>query len=396
MPKKFSIIVIIFLLAAVGIVAYFFRAALMKKFYAPTDTRFEQVKTSAELENGTDEKERVEEKDIEIVADNLQIPWEIVFLPDGDLLVSERPGNIKKIRQSKEWQAGKEVQTYVIEDVERIGEGGLLGMALHPDFAENHFIYLYLTARTSKGPRNRVVRYRFEDDRFFEKTIIIDGIPASANHNGGRIAFSPDKDLYITTGDAGQSGSAQDVNSLAGKILRINDDGSIPSDNPFGNEVYSFGHRNPQGLAWDDKGQLWATEHGRSGILSGFDELNLIGKGKNYGWPIIEGDEERAGMESPVLQSGADETWAPAGAAFWNGSIFFGGLRGESLYQAKIINGNRVSLKVHFRQEFGRIRAVVAGPDNYLYFSTSNTDGRGKPRAGDDKIIRVNPKNFID
>ncbi len=326
------------------------------------------------------------EKDIEVIAENLQIPWEIAFLPNGDVLVTERPGTLKRI--------GKEGHVYNIESVEHVGEGGLLGLTLHPLFAKNNWIYLYLTTKVGDGLQNRVERYRLESDHLTEKTIIIENIPGAANHDGGRIAFGPDGYLYVTTGDAGKSNFAQDTTSLAGKILRLKDDGSIPSDNPFGNAVYSYGHRNSQGLAWDNKGQLWATEHGRSGVLSGLDELNLIEKGKNYGWPVIQGDEIKTGMKSPVIQSGSDETWAPAGAVFWNGSIFFSGLRGESLYEAKIIDGNKVSLTVHFRQEFGRIRAVALGPDGYFYIITSNTDGRGVSKANDDKIIRINPKLF--
>ena len=326
-----------------------------------------------------------ENNSFEIVSDNLQIPWEIVFLPEGDLLVTERPGTLKRI--------GMEGLVYAIDGVEHVGEGGLLGMALHPRFSENHWLYLYLTTRSGDSLTNRVERYRFAEDHLSEKKVIIENIPGAANHDGGRIAFGSDGYLYITTGDAGNSNLAQNINSLAGKILRLNDSGLIPSDNPFGNAVWSYGHRNPQGLAWDDKGRLWTTEHGRSGILSGYDELNIIEAGKNYGWPRIQGPETKLGMVSPVIQSGADETWAPAGAAFRDGSIFFSGLRGESLYEAKITDG-KVELKAHFRRKFGRIRAVVLGPDDYLYITTSNTDGRGKPHSNDDKIIRINQQIF--
>lgn len=387
MNKKSPIATVIFIsVVAVFAVGYFFRSEIVRQFYTPTENRIGQGIGTGIKDGGKAEQGENENKDIEVIIDNLRIPWEVVFLPDGEMLVSERSGTIQRI--------GKENQTYKIENVEHIGEGGLLGMALHPKFEENRFIYFYLTTKTSNGLRNRVERYRFEENRFSEKIIIIDNILAGANHNGGRIAFGYDGNLYITTGDSGQSSLAQDTNALAGKILRLKDDGSIPSDNPFGNAVYSFGHRNPQGIAWDDEGRLWATEHGRSGVLSGFDELNLIEKGKNYGWPIIQGDETKENMESPVAHSGSSATWAPAGAAFWRGSIFFGGLRGESLYEAKIKDDGKVSLKAHFRQEFGRIRAVVLGPDNYLYITTSNTDGRGTPRANDDKIIRINPGVF--
>ncbi len=358
--RKFKFVVILGIVVIAGIFLYVFREHIFRQFYKPTSTSL-----------------------IKIIAENLQIPWEIAFLPDGDLLVTERLGTIKRI--------GKEARVYTIEGVLHIGEGGLLGMALHPGFSENQWMYLYFTTRSGDNLINRVERYRFERDRLSEKTIIIDNIPGAVNHDGGRIAFGSDGYLYITTGDAGKSNLAQDIKSLAGKILRLKDDGSIPADNPFGNAVYSYGHRNSQGLTWDNKGNLWATEHGQSG----FDELNLIEKGKNYGWPVIQGDETKTGMENPIIQSGQVETWAPADAVYFRGRIFFTGLQGESLYEAKIIDDNKVSLKVHFQQEFGRIRAVVLGPDGYFYISTSNTDGRGDPRSGDDKIIRLNPEIFF-
>lgn len=380
--KKIVLIIVVGVVVGVMVI-YSLKSKIFSSFYTPTGTKFEQGIT----------KERIDGKDVEVVAENLAIPWEVVFLPDGDLLVTERSGTLKRI--------GKEGHVYMIDGVQHIGEGGLLGMALHPRFSENRWVYLYLTTTVGNGLKNKVERYRLEDDRLSEKKIIIDNIPGAAYHDGGRIAFSPDGYLYITTGDTGNAELAQNINSLAGKILRLKDDGSIPVDNPFistdstqSAAVYSYGHRNPQGLAWDDKGQLWATEHGRSGILSGLDELNLIEKGKNYGWPIIQGDDKKAGMESPIVQSGRDETWAPAGIAFFNDSFFFGGLRGEALYEAKITGEKQVSIKSHFRNEFGRIRAVVLGPDGFLYIATSNTDGRGEPKENDDKIIRVNPSVF--
>ncbi|MEK7614115.1 MAG: PQQ-dependent sugar dehydrogenase [Patescibacteria group bacterium] len=399
--KLISLLGIVILLIIIA--AFFSRDQIFKSFYKPTQTSLQEgIKTN-------------KESAVEIVAENLQIPWEIAFLPDGDpegaasqpygagLLVTERPGTLKRI--------GEDGRVYAIEGVRHTGEGGLLGMAIHPRFRDNRFVYLYLTTAVGNDLKNRVERYRLEDNRLSEKKIIIDSIPGAAYHDGGRIAFGPDDYLYITAGDAGNAELAQNIDSLAGKILRLKDDGSIPADNPFTSTgsaqaaaVYSYGHRNSQGLAWDDKGRLWATEHGRSGILSGLDELNLIEKGKNYGWPIIEGGEKKEGMETPFAQSGPDETWAPAGIAFLparrslgeggDGSFFFGGLRGEALYEAKIISEKQVSLKVHFRNEFGRIRAVVLGPDGFLYITTSNTDGRGEPKENDDKIIRINPLIF--
>jgi len=191
---------------------------------------------------------------------------------------------------------------------------------------------------------------------------------------------------YVTAGDSANAELAQDRGSLAGKILRLRDDGTVPDGNPFGNEVYSYGHRNPQGITWDEEGRLWATEHGSTGR----DELNLVEKGHNYGWPTITGDETHPGMESPVYHSGPNETWAPAGAAYHDGSVFFAGLRGERLYEGRI-DGQRVTeLVAHFSGDLGRLRAVSVGPDGeYLYLTTSNTDGRGNERPEDDLLVRV-------
>lgn len=322
----------------------------------------------------------------ETVAENLEIPWELVFLPNGDLLVTERPGRLLRI--------GANRQVIEISGVEHRGEGGLLGLALHPDFEQNSYIYLYLTTAEGGGLTNRVERYRLSGNRLSERTVIIENIPGASYHDGGRIAFGPDGKLYVGTGDAGDESSAQDTASLAGKILRVNDDGSVPHDNPFGNAVYSYGHRNVQGLAWDERGQLWATEHGRSGVASGFDELNKIVKGGNYGWPEIQGDEIQGGMLAPELNSGASDTWAPSGLAFSGGRLVFAGLRGASLYVADVVDGRARNLRAYFRGEYGRLRSVIEGPDGSLYFLTNNTDGRGSPRPGDDRIISV-PLEYI-
>ncbi len=322
-------------------------------------------------------------KNVEIVAQNLTTPWEIAFLPNKDILVTERGGKLLKVGSQN--KLVKE-----IEGVKQTSEGGLLGMALHPNFSSNGLIYLYSTSQESGKLINRVERYKLSGDTLSDRTIIITGIKGSSNHDGGRIKFGPDKLLYITTGDAEDSSSAQDKNSLNGKILRVNDDGSIPADNPFGNAVYSYGHRNPQGIAWDKNGTLWETEHGPSGAQTGYDEVNIITKGSNYGWPMIKGDQTKAGLVSPIIQSGSNDTWAPSGMAYLNGSLFFSGLRGQALYEAKIDRDNKLKLITHFKTEFGRIRAVTIGPDGFIYISTSNRDGRGNPKSGDDKIIKIN------
>jgi len=324
--------------------------------------------------------------DIEIVAQNLEIPWEIAFLPSGEILVTERPGRLLKIGQDK--------TVIEVSGVRHIGEGGLLGLALHPDFANNQLIYLYLTSSDGGKIVNRVERYRLEGNTLTNREIILEGIRGASNHDGGRIKFGPDGYLYITTGDAQEPNSAQDTNSLNGKILRITSEGGIPSDNPYGTAVYSYGHRNVQGIAWDSGGRLWATEHGRSGVQSGLDELNLIESGKNYGWPEIQGDETQSGMVRPIIHSGASETWAPSGAEFIGGSIFFAGLRGETLYQAKLSEGSVSTLVKHFQNQYGRLRTVKLGTDGFIYILTNNRDGRGQVQTGDDKIIRINPEIF--
>lgn len=324
---------------------------------------------------------------IETIAENLDTPWGIVFLPNKSMLFTERQGRVHLIEN------GNVTLVATIDKAREISEGGLLGIALHPNFSSNNFVYLYYTFEERGGNTfNRVVRMTYSNKTLIDETIIVDKIPGARNHNGGRIKFGPDGFLYITTGDAEKPSQSQDINSLAGKILRATEDGLPAVGNPFNNLVYSYGHRNSQGLAWDNNGNLWATEHGRSGALSGLDELNLITAGKNYGWDIIQGDEKKEGMETPRLNSG-DDTWAPAGAAFVGNSLFFAGLRGKALYES-ITNGNQVTLKEHLKGEFGRIRDVVLGPDNMLYITTSNQDGRGNPIADDDRIIKVNPKKL--
>lgn len=288
--------------------------------------------------------------------------------------------------------AGGRLQTepfFIVRDVASRGESGLLGIAVHPDFPQNQFVYIYYTYQSGGNLANKVVRLKKQGDTLAEDKVIIDGIPGATIHDGGRIKFGPDGFLYIGTGDAAVPNQAQDMNSLAGKILRLSDDGTIPPDNPFPNSpVYSLGHRNPQGVAWDDRGRLWETEHGSSAT----DELNLIEPGRNYGWPVIRGDETRAGMAGPVIHSGA-VTWAPSGIAFAERALFFAGLRGQSLFQFTPDKA-QAGLPRHLQNRFGRLRDVVLGPDGFLYLLTNNRDGRGVPSPDDDQIIRIDPKRL--
>ncbi len=383
--NKLLITLIIVTILASGI--YLLRDNIRRLVFSPRNSNIQTGIESKDLQSPQKSASTKVIENVKTIATDLDIPWEIAFLPNGDMLVTERPGTLLRIGEDREVISE-------IEGVEHAGEGGLLGVLLHPEYEDNNYIYLYLTSRDEEGLINRVERYKLEENQLTDKQIIIDQIPGASYHDGGRMEFGPNGYLWITTGDAGETQLAQETNSLAGKILRLNPDGSIPEDNPFNNPVYSYGHRNPQGLAWDDENRLWATEHGPSGAQSGFDELNLIKKGQNYGWPEIRGAEEREGMISPVIQSGANDTWAPAGAAYYKGSIFFAGLRGSSLYEAKIEGEEVTELIAHFKNEFGRLRALRVSQDENIYVTTSNTDGRGDVQEGDDKIIRIIPEIF--
>jgi aldose sugar dehydrogenase len=373
--KKKSIILLIVFLIAVSLVVYFARDAFVPSFFQPQEPKG--------VERGIENDDLLEE-DVEVVMGNLEIPWEIVFLPNEDVLVTQRTGQLLYISN---WEVK---ERFEIEGVNHIGEGGLLGMTLHPEYEINNYLYLYFTSDGNSGIENKVVRYRFEDRQLLEEEIIIDQIPGGRIHNGGRIAFGPDGYLYISTGDAGDENLSQDIESLAGKILRITDEGEIPAENPFNSAVYSYGHRNPQGIVWDSQERLWSTEHGPVAR----DELNLIELGKNYGWPVIRGNEQQDGMETPIVHSGDDYTWAPSGMTYWDGSLFFTGLRGQSIYEAKIDNSEVDEVLIHFETEFGRIRTIQIGPDGLFYVLTNNTDGRGNPEDADDRIIRINRSLF--
>ena len=332
----------------------------------------------------------------ETVAENLSVPWSIGWTPDGTALFTERGGNLSMI------QNGIPAPGPLLSLNVSGGEGGLLGVAVDPDFAKNSYVYLYYsTAGADHAFTNKVVRYLFADGTVTEDAILVDGIPGARYHDGGRIQFGPDGYLYVTTGDAGVPALAQDLGSLAGKILRMDRDGGVPADNPFANStVWSAGHRNSQGIDWDERGNLVATEHGPSGGQYGraHDEINVIVPGANYGWPAIVGGGYADGMRAPILHTGTD-TWAPSGAEFydggmipgWAGKYFVATLRGAHLHMVDLDlpNGMVVSHEPLFQGEFGRLRDVQTGPDGYLYLLTSNRDGRGTPVPGDDRILRV-------
>ena len=373
-PLRLAVVV-----TAVVVTAFLFRDRLLRLTMGP--------EPPPELQRGIS-LDDTRPDEVTSIATGLDVPWSLGFLPQGGLLVAVRSGRLVHVVD------GERRAQVTVPGVRQRGESGLMGLALHPRFVENAWIYLAFTVEGASGPQNRLVRYRWTGTGLADDRVIVDGIPAAMFHDGGVVAFGPDGYLYLTTGDATRGDLAQDSTSLAGKILRFTDDGGIPPDNPFGTHVFSWGHRNPQGLAWDDRDRLWSTEHGRSGARTGLDELNLIEPGANYGWPLIEGDARRAGIKTPVLHSGPDYTWAPAGAAYLNGSVFFGGLRGEALYEARLSDSAGPMLRAHFYGEFGRIRAVIVGPDGMLYFTTSNRDRRGLVRSGDDRIVRVDPRVF--
>ena len=340
---------------------------------------------------------------IETVAEKLTIPWSIDWAPDGTIFFTERNGNLRIIAPDGNLQE-EPLLSLGVAGV----EGGMLGIAVDPKYKDNNYIYLYYTYNEFISTSNKVVRYQvnLEDKTITEDKVLLDRIPGGPFHDGGRIKFGPDGKLYITTGDAGNPALSQDLDSPAGKILRINSDGSIPEDNPFEDSiVYSFGHRNPQGIDWDSEGNLIATEHGPSGLMGvAHDEFNLIIPKGNYGWPDIIGDETQEGLLNPILHSG-DDTWAPSGGAFykndkipqWSGKYFVATLRGSHLHMIDFDLENKkvIDHEKLFENEFGRLRDVATGPDGFLYVLTSNQDGRGNPVSNDDRILRITPINEL-
>ena len=320
---------------------------------------------------------------VDVVLTGLEIPWALAFAPDGRLFITERPGRIRVATGGR--LAAEPVAQLAVTHV---GEAGLMGLALDPDFAHTGHLYVCYTARRQGPSVNRVSRLTLHGAQAREERVLLDDIPAANVHDGCRLKFGPDRKLYVTTGDAARPQDSQNPRVLSGKILRMNADGSVPGDNPFhGSPVWSVGHRNPQGIAWDGAGRLWASEHGQTAT----DELNLILPGRNYGWPDIRGSETRPGLVTPALHSGTD-TWAPSGMAFLGDSLYVAGLVGYRLLRVTLAADGTVAGSTNLLvRAYGRLRDVVAGPDGALYVSTSNRDGRGAPVSEDDRVLRVMP-----
>lgn len=344
---------------------------------------------------------------VETVAANLEVVWSIVFAPDGRIFFTERPGRVRVIENG----SLRAAPFFVVPDIEQKGESGLMSIALHPNFAENHFVYLAYGYQDNGEQMVRVARYRESGETLTEAKTIIEKIPASRYHSGTRLKFGPDGKLYITTGDATHQKRAQQLNSINGKTLRLNDDGTIPQDNPFVGrtdalpEIWSYGHRNAQGMDWQPNTDLmFQTEHGPTWIdgvslfkRRGGDEVNIVERGKNYGWAEISHRMKREGMETPLIEY--TPAVAPASGMFYRGDLFpsfknnffFGTLQGKAIFRLVLDGRKIVSQDKLLADQYGRIREVAEAPDGSIYFSTSNRDGRGSPAKDDDRILRIVP-----
>ncbi len=342
----------------------------------------EETSSVGESASATQEAAGLVEIEPSVLVSGLEAPWDLVFTPDDALVTERDSGRLLSVDSSGN-----------VEELQRLpaggtGEGGLLGLALSPDYESDGLIYAYYTTDQD----NRVTRFRLGED----PEPILTGIPFRSFHNGGRMAFGPDGLLYIGTGDGGDTSNSQDLNSLGGKILRVTPDGGVPSDNPFsGSPVYSYGHRNVQGLAWDEEGQLYASEFGQNT----YDEVNRIEPGGNYGWPNVEGTGGEPQYIDPISTFTTAEA-SPSGAEIlkngaipqWEGNFFMAGLRGQRLWRLALDErGNVIEREALLQGQAGRLRHVVQAPDGSLWVLTNNRDGRGSPIPSDDRILRLAP-----
>jgi glucose/arabinose dehydrogenase len=310
------------------------------------------------------------------VVTGLEVPWGLAFLPDGSALVAERD-SARVVRVGVD---GTPTPLGTVPGVDASGEGGLLGLVVPPDDEGTLLAYLSSTLGD-----NRVVRMSVTGGSLGAPQPVLTGIPHARNHDGGRMVVGPDGNLWIGTGDAGEGSRSQDTGSLAGKILRIGLDGSVPPDNPFpGSPVWSYGHRNVQGLAFDSAGRLWATEFGQNT----WDELNLITEGGNYGWPQVEGRGDREGFIDPQVVWATDDA-SPSGLAIVDDVAYVAGLRGARLWQVPLVGGVAGKPVARLTGEFGRLRTVAPAPGGGLWLTTSNRDGRGDPTSSDDRLLRL-------
>lgn len=362
----------------------------MKKHYIPfffilLFAGFSSCKKDPEI------PERKKQLKVEVFVKNLQVPWGMAFLPNGDFLFVERNGQINLKKQFE-----PDYNTIMFRSVQ-VSEGGLLGLAVDPDFENNHYIFIYETV----PGYNQVVRLIYENDVLSQDQILLTGIPAANNHDGGALRFGPDGFLYLGTGDATIPTLAQDTSSLAGKILRLDRDGNAAPGNPFNNRIWSWGHRNVQGFDWNENGKMIATEHGPTSEFGWccHDEINLIEPGKNYGWPIAMGGTESDSLTPAIYQTDF-EVWAPSGCVFikgnewgsWQNDFIFGALKAERLVHFDISSDGTTA---NNRQDtlvgaYQRLRNIIQAPDGSLLFSSSNIGTASPPPlAGDDKIYRL-------
>jgi glucose/arabinose dehydrogenase len=357
------------------------------------------------VRESSEDSEVVPSRDItlraSVVSSDLEIPWGGVFTSESRLLLTQRTGSILEIIIEN----GQEISRSVIKTYDQIqgvnNEEGLMAITLDPEYDDNGYVYIAAAFPTSNGFEVDILRYVDEGGELGDETVLIDGIPAARFHSGTQLGFGPDGYLYIATGDALDKDAAQDTDSLLGKILRVDRDGNQAPDNPFNNSVYALGFRNPQGFDWSPvSDELWLNDHGPSGFdgPQGGDEVNRVLEGLNYGWPIISHSDSQEGLESPDLEF--TPAVAPGTSTFYTGDVipefynnyFFGGLRGEGLFRVIIDPNNPSEIQAWEKvdiPDYGRIRSVFEGPQGELYITTSNTDGRGDIRSGDDKLIRI-------